>query len=196
MKFDPSKNFDPSKIGYIHLPPATFGSLSVAQIEHIFSDGRFLSPFMEAEAPNWFGNLVKKPESNFGDFSYSDGSDRLPLEMRGYSSLGKVKKADLIPNYMIGKDRKYDEDKYVEALGTISGWLIVCPVISYQNIITLHYPSSDALATIKKRLGQRDIKNILGATPDEIYKWITTQTQVSIVDNVVYEFDKPWKGKI
>lgn len=185
--------FAADKIYYIHLPPATFGSLSPEEINKILSDGRYSSPFMEAEVPKGFVNLVKKPEYIFGDFNYVD-EDYKSIEMRGFSSLGKQPKASLIPNYMIGKGRRYDEPRYIEALDSISGWMITYNLKSYQDILIFHYPAEEALASnpIKKSLTKRDIRDILGASPDAIHEYLKDPEKITVVDNEVYEFDKPW----
>lgn len=177
--------FDNNRIYYVRLSDATFGALPKASIDYILKDGRHSSPFIEASAPLWFNNIEYIPGNKSCDFKFIDKLNK-PLEMRGFSSLSKNKKCNLIPSNMIGASRKYDEMKYIEKLNSISGFLITYQLFSYNEILIFHYSSIDALAndSIKKALYEKDIEAILGDSVINLYNNLI-KPLINVEDNII-----------
>jgi hypothetical protein len=102
--------FSKGKLYYRRLPLATFGSLSVDDIESVYSDGRAASALIEREIVNQFTNLAKI----YGDKS-SDIEDTITngkYELRGMSK--KADKIDLPPSNQRGAGRVFNEAKHQE----------------------------------------------------------------------------------
>jgi hypothetical protein len=182
-------NFDLDKIYYTRISAASFANLSPAVMERIFSDGRHISPFIEAFIDQNFDNISYVPGNKAWDYRYASSSLNKPLELRGFPLQAKT--ANLIPSNMIGAGRSYDETKYLAKLNSISGYIFVYPVINYQNLLVFGYSADKIANTIPllQKIDRKYVQSILKVSPNAIAQYMNDPAHMSVVENVVYEVD-------
>jgi hypothetical protein len=176
-------NFDINRIYCINISEAKYANLPSAKIEKILVDGRHISPFQEALIELHFDNLSYVSGNKSWDYKYTDGYCK-PIEMRGIPS--KSGKANLIPSNMIGAGRKYDAQKYMEKLENISGYMFVCPIKNYRNLLIFGMKSSSivGISGPLKSIDRKYINTIIGKPLDDMEPLIS---KIAIKENVMYD---------
>ena len=182
-------NFDLDKIYYTRISAASFANLSPIVMERIFSDGRYISPFIEAFVDQNFDNISYVPGNKAWDYRYASTSLNKPLELRGFSL--QADNANLIPSNMIGAGRTYDETKYLAKLNSISGYIFVYPVINYQNLLIFGCAAGKVMNTtpLLQKIDRKYVQSMLKMAPNTIAQYMNDPARMSVVENIVYEVD-------
>lgn len=178
-----------NKVYYTKISAATFGNLPESKIEKIFTDGRYISPFIEAFVDQNFDNINYVPGNKSWDYKYDATSTDKPLELRGFPLQAKT--ANLIPSNMIGAGRVYNQKKYVDKLLSLSGYIFVYPLLNYKHLLVFGYSAQKIVNTtpLLQKLDRKDVENILGVSPKSIYEHMTDASNVCVVENNIYEVD-------
>lgn len=176
------------KVYGIKLSSATYANLSSNKITKILADGRHISPFQEALIDECFDNISYQHGNKSWDYTYDDGSTK-PLEMRGFSP--KAKSANLIPSNMIGARRVYNEAKYLAKIESISGYIVVVSLETYQNLLVFGIPAT-AIGTVNPitKIDRKYVEKFIRC-PLKVAKLVIARQAQQ--DNVMYDCTQKMK---
>lgn len=108
-----------------------FGSIPLSILSKIYQDGRILGLIVEHLIDFEFSNIHRvSKESHPYDF-ISDNGEKLECKTA-------INKLDPYPSYMKGKGRVYDQQKHLDYLKSIDGFILVTSLdLPYLKIIWL-----------------------------------------------------------
>lgn len=176
--------FEQNKFYYSYSPSWKIANLSNVALDLIFTDGRHISPIMEAWMKENF--TLNHIDNSKGDFA--DDSGRI-YEMRSFSKKSEKKKLLLIPSNMIGAGRKYNEEKYVEKLTSIEGFIVSIHFYGKEHIMCFNIPSKTILDdNVRQDINKDYVSKCIGIDIDYWFRYLTMRCKE---ESRVYAFDIP-----